>query len=41
MAVATGVYERDELEAYGPDVLFDTFEDTEAVWAAIAGPSMR
>ena len=41
VAVATGVYERDELEAYGPDVLFDTFEDTEAVWAAIAGPSMR
>ena len=41
VAVATGVYERDELEACGPDALFDTFEDAEAVWEAIAGPSRR
>ncbi len=41
VAVATGVYERDELEACGPDALFDTFENAEAVWAAIAGPSRR
>ncbi len=41
VAVATGVYARDELETCGPDSLFDTFEDAEAVWEAIAGPSRR
>ena len=41
VAVATGVYERNDLEACGPDSLFDTFEDAEAVWEAIAAPSRR
>lgn len=35
VAVATGVYARDELAACAPDHLFDTLEDADAVWHAI------
>lgn len=35
IAVATGSYSRDELAACGPDFLFDSLEDTDAVWEAI------
>jgi phosphoglycolate phosphatase-like HAD superfamily hydrolase len=35
VAVATGVYGRDELRACKPDRLFDSLEDTTAVWEAI------
>ena len=36
VCVATGVYSRDQLEACAPDYLFDTLEDADAVWQAIA-----
>jgi phosphoglycolate phosphatase-like HAD superfamily hydrolase len=35
LAVATGSYRREQLEACGPDHLFDTLEDFPAVWEAI------
>ncbi len=35
IAVATGTFSRDELAAHDPDVLFDSLEDTDAVWHAI------
>lgn len=35
IAVATGTYSRSELMACGPDYVFDSLEDTEAVWQAI------
>ena len=35
IAVATGGYSRGELQACNPDYLFDTLEDTAAVWQAI------
>lgn len=35
IAVATGSYSRDELAACGPDHVFDSLEDTDAVWAAV------
>ena len=36
VAVATGVYSRQELHACAPDFLFDTLQDAAAVWDAIA-----
>ena len=36
IAVATGHHSVDELAEHGPDHLFDTLEDTDAVWRAIA-----
>lgn len=36
VAVATGLYARDELAAHAPDLLFDDFADAEAVVAALA-----
>jgi phosphoglycolate phosphatase-like HAD superfamily hydrolase len=36
VAVATGVYSRQELQACAPDFLFDTLQDAAAVWDAIA-----
>ena len=35
IAVATGNYSEDELRACGPDYLFTSLEDTDAVWRAI------
>lgn len=35
VAVATGSYSMDDLAACGPDHVFDSLEDTDAVWAAI------
>jgi phosphoglycolate phosphatase len=35
IAVATGTYSEEELERCGPDYLFASLEDTEAVWKAI------
>lgn len=35
IAVATGTYSREELAACGPDHLFASLEDTDAVWSAI------
>ncbi|MGD8329468.1 MAG: haloacid dehalogenase-like hydrolase [Acidobacteriota bacterium] len=35
VAVATGAYHRDDLQACAPDHLFDTLEDAAAVWGAI------
>lgn len=35
IAVATGSYGVEELEACGPDHVFETLEDTDAVWRAI------
>lgn len=35
IAVATGSYGVEELEACGPDHVFETLEDTDAVWKAI------
>lgn len=35
IAVATGSYRRDELEACGPDHVFDSLADLPAVWEAI------
>lgn len=35
LAVATGSYTADELQACGPDHLFSTLADTETVWRAI------
>lgn len=37
IAVATGSYPPDALRACGPDHLFETLADTEAVWRAIFG----
>jgi len=37
VAVATGTYSRDQLHACSPDHLFDTLEEGDAVWHAIAG----
>jgi phosphoglycolate phosphatase-like HAD superfamily hydrolase len=37
VAVATGVYSRQELHACAPDFLFDSLENSAAVWDAIAG----
>lgn len=37
IAVATGTYSAAELEACGPDHLFDSLEDADAVWRAIFG----
>lgn len=36
VAVATGVYSRQELHACAPDFLFDSLQDAAAVWDAIA-----
>jgi phosphoglycolate phosphatase-like HAD superfamily hydrolase len=36
VAVATGLYSRDELAAHAPDLLFDDFADVEAVVAVLA-----